>query len=113
MKIEAGKYYVTRDGQKVGPMVSRGTNEPFVWFDTEDGCWSHDGEDGNACGPMGSHSPCDIISEWPHELSRILSAETIDHIAIDSLRFHFNGEMDPLQKEAFRIVLRYYGVSHE
>lgn len=43
-----------------------------------------------------------------------LSGNTIDHIAIDSLKWHYNeckNDMEPLQKEAFKIVLRYYGVS--
>jgi hypothetical protein len=41
-----------------------------------------------------------------------LSVETVDLIAIDSLKWHYKDEdMEPLQQEAFRIVLRYYGVS--
>jgi hypothetical protein len=41
-----------------------------------------------------------------------LSGETIDLIAIDSLKWHMADEdMEPLQLEAFRIVLRYYGAS--
>lgn len=41
-----------------------------------------------------------------------LSGETIDMIAIDSLKWHMEDkDMEPLQAEAFRIVLRYYGVS--
>lgn len=41
-----------------------------------------------------------------------LSGETVDMIAIDSLKWHIADEdMEPLQLEAFRIVLRYYGVS--
>ena len=41
-----------------------------------------------------------------------LSGETIDLIAIDSLKWHYKDkDMEPLQLEAFRIVLRYYGVS--
>lgn len=32
MKIEAGKYYKTRDGRKVGPMVrDQKTETPYVW----------------------------------------------------------------------------------
>lgn len=41
-----------------------------------------------------------------------LSGQTIDLIAVDSLKWHMKeGAMAPLQLEAFRIVLRYYGVS--
>lgn len=50
------------------------------------------------------------VEEGPAQ-SPTLSSETIDHIAIDSLRHHYATEMEPLQKEAFRIVLRYYGVT--
>ena len=58
----------------------------------------------------------DLIAEWtdeePAKPGPTISSETIDHIAIDSLRFHLQGEdMEPLQREAFRICLRYYGVS--
>jgi hypothetical protein len=45
------------------------------------------------------------------EVGRI-SGETVDLIAIDSLKWHYKDEdMEPLEQEAFRIVLRYYGVS--
>jgi hypothetical protein len=41
-----------------------------------------------------------------------LSGETIDQIAIDSLKWHYNEGFDnDFEKEAFRVVLRYYGVS--
>ena len=43
-----------------------------------------------------------------------LTGDTIDHIAIDSLNWHYKeGDMEPLQLEAFKIVLSYYGVRHE
>jgi hypothetical protein len=53
------------------------------------------------------------FSLWcePAKPSPTLSSETIDNIAIDSMRWHMLREMEPLQREAFRIVMRYYGVS--
>lgn len=115
MKIEVGKYYRTRDGRKVGPMkkfVHRfdlGCGIPGVW--TEEGL--------NDYFSWGDEA--DLIAEWtdgepakhdePAKPGTTLSSETVDRIAIDSLRFHFKGELEPLQREAFRIVLRYYGAS--
>jgi hypothetical protein len=42
-----------------------------------------------------------------------LTGYTIDHIAIDSLNWHYKegNDLEPLQREAFRIVLAYYGVN--
>ena len=49
------------------------------------------------------------------DIGPTLSGKTLDMIAIDSLKWHYNEgkfkDMEPLQLEAFRIVLRYYGVS--
>lgn len=69
MRIEAGKYYRTRDGRKVGPMKrdDDAFGEPFVWVDEFGGNWSHDGEDGNATGPLGSIREGDVVSEWPSD----------------------------------------------
>jgi hypothetical protein len=59
----------------------------------------------------------DIVAEWKDEepLKKeepTLSGETVDKIAIDSLKWHYKDkDMEPLQLEAFRIVLRYYGVT--
>ena len=110
MQLEVGKYYKTRDGRKVGPMMDLGNGRDDHWeaFVPDAGitCW-HD---------SGIHwcdiRSYDIIAEWTDTPAPVtLSAETIDHIAIDSLKFHYATEMEPLQREAFRIVLRYYGVT--
>ena len=112
MQIEVGKYYRTRDGRKVGPMYrnSYSTEWPMSHVNgietyTEDGIYKTDL----------SESAHDLIAEWtndePAKPSPTLSSETIDQIAIDSLRWHMLRDMEPLQREAFRIVLRYYGAS--
>lgn len=38
---------------------------------------------------------------------------TVDSIAQDSLKWHYENDdgMEPIEKEAFRIVMRYYGMS--
>ena len=113
MKLEVGKYYRTRDGRKVGPMYKK-------WpCDEEGDVWGYNGSMANYSEVgirwTGVNEPeSDIIAEWTDEQSEIgpkLSGDTIDKIAIDSLKWHYATEMQPLEKEAFRIVLRYYGVT--
>lgn len=108
MQLEVGKYYKTRDGRKVGPMVNREVGDGYPWYcEGGVGFWS---DAGVRQKKDSAHS--DLIAEWTDTPAPVtLSAETIDHIAIDSLKFHYATEMEPLQKEAFRIVLRYYGVT--
>jgi hypothetical protein len=66
--------------------------------------------DNGVCNIADHGSGEDLIAECKFPT---LSSETIDHIAIDSLRWHYKegDDLEPLQREAFRIVLRYYGVS--
>lgn len=112
MKIEAGKYYVTRDGRKFGPMepYDKGWDSRYSW-ECGGYLWMNDGTGYLECSPEQ-----DIVSEWKDETTTsgpTLSGDTIDHIAIDSLKWHYNegkNDMEPLQKEALKIVLRYYGV---
>ena len=82
MQIEAGKYYKTRDGRKVGPMVRDDDKygEPFVWVAPDDGSWSHDGDDGNAVGPLGSRAIGDIIAEWRDAEPDAIPLTAIDHL---------------------------------
>lgn len=114
MKIEAGKYYVTRDGRKVGPTEKSNSGDSGGFFISEFGLVRSDGIFGYGkvfCQDL------DLVSEWKDETTTsgpTLSGDTIDHIAIDSLKWHYNegkNDMEPLQKEAFKIVLRYYGVN--
>lgn len=61
LKIEAGKYYKTRDGRKVGPMESDGSNH--MQWTSPDGFWRYDN------GRIFSQSEdCeDLIAEWVDE----------------------------------------------
>ncbi len=115
MQLEVGKYYKTRDGRKVGPLDFREDWGGFA-CETTGSVYCPDGSHGDACDTVrcciDNRPYDDLIAEWTDEPAQpTLSAETIDHIAIDSLRHHYATEMEPLQKEAFRIVLRYYGVT--
>jgi hypothetical protein len=65
LKIEAGKYYRTRDGRKVGPVTDRGG-----YFVANDWHYNSSGE----CGRRGRHNPADnwrddsdLIAEWVDE----------------------------------------------
>jgi hypothetical protein len=107
MKIEAGKYYKTRDGRKIGPMESYISSNTLHSWKAQNYLWGNDGTS-----YMTGCLYLDIIEEWvePQSDKAKLSGETIDMIALDSLKWHMqDGDMEPLQMEAFRIVLRYYG----
>lgn len=110
MKLEEGKYYVTREGRKVGPMGRLTFSGGLHRWEYDGLLWSADG-----IGYTGEYPEQDIVAEWKDETLKegpTLSGETVDLIAIDSLKWHYKDEdMEPLQQEAFRIVLRYYGVS--
>jgi hypothetical protein len=127
MKIEVGKYYRTRDGHRVKVTISDCSDTyPFCGvYDCGTPFWYYGVYD---CGtPFWYYrdgrvniddSGRDLIAEWIDEPAKdenpepTLSGETIDHIAIDSLKWHFKDkDMEPLQYEAFRVVLRYYGVT--
>ena len=110
MKLEEGKYYITRDGRKVGPMDHYHSYKNLHPWASDGLLWSTDG-----IGYEGCHPEQDIIAEWKDETLKkepTLSGETLDRLAIDSLKWHYKDkeDMEPLQQEAFRIVMRYYGV---
>jgi len=107
MKIEQGKYYRTRDGRKA--YIERDDGSPYdpflVRHESGETIWHRKNGEINI-----DTREDDLIAEWTDE-TPTLSAETIDAIAIDSLKFHFDQDMEPLEREAFRVVLRYYGGS--
>ena len=75
LQIEAGKYYITRDGRKIGPMVHAGGDAydaPFVWGTLGGGVWAHNGEDGSVSGPIGSETPGDLVAEWVAEVGSLV-----------------------------------------
>lgn len=58
MKIEAGKFYVTEDGEKVGPMMYWSDGVGYAWIErdnTKKGCWRDDGTAGRGS---------DLIAEY-------------------------------------------------
>jgi len=59
MQIEAGKYYRTRDGRKVGPMVLNDPNTLFCFDDGSNTGWKSDG----GCG-FSIERDQDLIAEW-------------------------------------------------
>lgn len=117
MKLEEGKYYKLRNGEKVGPIYER--SGEWVADHKVDGdygpMWNLETGVANfmSTGPESDMPEYDIVEEFVSERSGpTLSSETIDQIAIDSLKWHYKegDDMEPLQREAFRIVLSYYGV---
>lgn len=75
MKIEAGKYYKTRDGRKVGPIErneARGLNEPWP-FKFGDDFFGLDGKSCTKSDEFGSSFgnnmiySRDIVSQWQDE----------------------------------------------
>lgn len=66
LKIEAGRYYKTRDGRKVGPIgPNEGGLAEYPWQDNSDwtDCWTTDGRFYND----GTESQHDIVAEWIDE----------------------------------------------
>ena len=123
MKIEAGKYYRLRNGEKVGPVYE--SCGEWVADHKVDGdyapMWNLETGVANfmSYGPESDVPEYDIVAEWidPEAQQKAdgptLSSHTIDQIAIDSLKWHYKegNDLEPLQREAFRIVLSYYGVN--
>lgn len=67
-KIEAGKYYRTRDGRKVGPIVvAQGNGKPWPWKDATRPFYYR--ETGYSCpGAADLHNDADdLIAEWVDE----------------------------------------------
>jgi len=63
MKIEAGKYYVTRGGDVVGPMVYADVSHQYKWRKNKDAGWLESyTDDGFYVSELGQHS-LDLIKE--------------------------------------------------
>ncbi len=71
LKIEAGRYYKTRDGRKVGPLMTTDNNEywPFKWPEQT----MYYKADGYSCpGAANRHrDQDDLIAEWPTAQSNV------------------------------------------
>lgn len=120
MKLEVGKSYRTRNGRKATvESIGSGDNALSVCAEVDGYLYRYTHGGSYLCG---GKSDLDLIDDWrgPNEhleakkeepKGATISADTIDRIAVDSLLWHFYeyGDLEPLQKEAFRIVLSYYG----
>jgi hypothetical protein len=87
MKIEAGKYYRTRDGWKVGPMLLAKDAHLtcYRWTDRDNsfGKWDDTGEDGHATSFEDSID--DLIAEWTDEPAPKLWKDMTDEERVDAL----------------------------
>ena len=77
LKIEAGRYYRTREGRKVGPMdhYSCSVGNMHPWH--VDGCgmlWKYDGT-----GYEGKYPDNDLIAEWTDEPAATDDADGLDY----------------------------------
>ncbi|WP_242221615.1 hypothetical protein [Shinella zoogloeoides] len=63
LKIEAGRYYKTRDGRKVGPLMTTHLGSGLIVTLGDGRVWEFDGSARKACEAM---SACDdLVAEWP------------------------------------------------
>jgi hypothetical protein len=80
VKIEAGKFYKTRDGSKVGPAIYRPVHGCFQagrdWLVS--GCRYY--EDGTPFGRKDAEWALDLISEWTDEPTGPVITETVKRI---------------------------------
>lgn len=83
LKIEAGKFYRTRDGRKVGPiMVAQGEHDPWPWKAASRMTTFYFKHDGFSC-PGSAHlhrDEDDLIAEWQDMPSAPVAAQ-VDSIA--------------------------------
>lgn len=116
IKLEVGKTYELNNWEIYKCTDMNGDN-PLSLYDYNygpfiiDGCAYHqDGRFGN-CNHDCPLSVKRCVEEDSEGIT--LSSTTVDSIAQDSLKWHYEngGSMEPIEKEAFRIVMRYYGMS--
>ena len=120
IKLEVGKKYELNNGEVHECTKMFGDNPLFVNclgygpFIIDAYCYHQDGTFGSRDYQHKTRNVKRCVEEEPVEEAPeiILSSTTIDAIALDSLKWHYDNsdDMEPLQKEAFRIVMRYYGV---
>ena len=116
IKLEVGKTYELNNGEIHKCTKVLGDDQlslydynygPFVI----DGCAYH--QDGRF-GDCNQFFPLSVKRCVEEDFGGVtLSSITVDSIAQDSLKWHYEngGSMEPIEKEAFRIVMRYYGMS--
>lgn len=77
MQIEAGKFYRTRDGQKVGPMIYFGIKGRFIVTVGDGAAWEGDGR-GLVDGKYDWSR--DLIAEWIDEPASPVRTRTVSEI---------------------------------
>ena len=111
IKLEVGKIYELNNGEIHKCNGMRGDNPlsigdygcgPFVinsWFYHQDGRFTNCGID----------DPLSVKRCVEEDFEGI----NVDSIAQESLKWNYENDdgMEPIEKEAFRIVMRYYGMS--
>jgi hypothetical protein len=78
MKIEAGKFYRTRDGRKVGP-ITRLVDDIFA-FESEDACYTETGR----AEFLGNEN--DLVAEWQDEAPAPAAKTLRDELAIEAYK---------------------------
>lgn len=75
VKIEAGKFYRTRAGRKVGPMVRMSRDLVWPWTDPKrTATWR---EDGTQSFTPGKDSDIDLVTEWTEGPVRTVTKKEI------------------------------------
>jgi hypothetical protein len=103
MKIEAGKYYRTRDGRKAGPMVTSVDDDQYAFYAAINGkggnkIFQADGSHGGTRWIF--NEPCnDLISEWPSETLTPHQQRTAEMIKV--MQAYVEGERVELQGGPF------------
>lgn len=116
LQLEEGKFYLTRDGRKVGPVErsdlagqqvgKRGEAYPWHWDDvtfTDDGRCAFD---------VTELSRDDLVAEWTDEPAPPAPAMTIQQARIEALRIALStqpwvlvvGELDNVERAAQFII---------
>lgn len=98
LQIEAGKFYRTRDGRKVGPMEKRETGWSEYTFEVEGGRYIFKPDGTNYDGPG---CPLDLVAEWVDELVSPATQPANDNVSVHTLTLTLNSE--PLA-DAFRTI---------
>ena len=75
MKIEAGKYYKTRDGRKVGPTIENDFPNSYYPFKTSGGLYVM--ADGTANNGWNFDSKSDLVAEWSEGPVRTVTRKEI------------------------------------
>ena len=93
LQIEAGKYYRSRDGRKVGPMQESGVDEwPWIVEVGDGRCWHNDGSE------VAHTKSGDLIAEWQEDQpAHIITHEGRDY-DLTALEAPFGLLPEPVQE---------------